>query len=280
MRPLTARARAMLDSWDGTVAPARDAATVVVTRDRAGGLEVLLMRRRSTMSFAAGMHVFPGGSVHPTDHHPAPWVGPDAETWGLRLRCDADIARALVVAAARETFEETGILLASADGRDPSADGDAVLGVCSGEEWESSRRDLESGRLAMGAFLHGRGLVLRADLLAAWAHWITPDFEPRRFDTRFFVAVLPDHDVAHSHGTEADASFWIDVAEAVDAGERGRLAMMPPTLHTLRELAAAGREGVMVTLTGEVERDVRTVHPRLVEQDGELGLTSVEDSMS
>ena len=272
MRPLSARARDQLKSWDGTIAAARDAATVVVTRQRAHGLDVLLLRRQPTMAFAAGMHVFPGGSVHATDGEPAPWAGPAAETWADRFGCDVDLARALVVAAVRETFEETGILFAGPDA-------DTVLGVCAGDEWTAARRELETGQLTMGAFLGGRGLVLRADLLAAWAHWITPDFEPRRFDTRFFVAVLPDDSAAHSHGAEADASFWIDVAEAVQAADRGELAMMPPTLHTLRELASAGRDGIAAILAGTDERDVATVRPRLVESDGELGLTSVPDSL-
>jgi 8-oxo-dGTP pyrophosphatase MutT (NUDIX family) len=272
VRPLSPRARDQLKSWDGTVARTRDAATVVVTRERARGLEVLLLRRQSTMAFAAGMHVFPGGSVHVTDRGPVPWAGPAAETWAQRLRCDAELARALVVAAVRETFEETGVLIAG-----PEAG--TVLGVCAGEEWTAARRELETGQLAMGTFLRRRGLVLRADLLTAWAHWITPEFGPRRFDTRFFVAVLPDDGVAHSHGTESDASFWIDVAEAVQAAEVGELAMLQPTLHTLRELATAGRDGVAAMLAGTAERDIVTVQPRLVEIDGELGLTSVEDSV-
>src|SRR3954469_21003226 len=103
MRPLSVRARDQLESWDGTVAAARHAATVVVTRERAGALEVLLLRRQPTMAFAAGMHVFPGGSVHGTDHDPTPWTGPAAEAWAQRLRCDVELARALVVAAVRET---------------------------------------------------------------------------------------------------------------------------------------------------------------------------------
>jgi|1186.fasta_scaffold01938_3 8-oxo-dGTP pyrophosphatase MutT (NUDIX family) len=272
MRPLSARARDQLESWDGTVAVARQAATVVVTRERAGGLEVLLLRRQPTMAFAAGMHVFPGGSVHDTDRDPAPWAGPDAQTWGQRLRCEVDLARALVVAAVRETFEETGILIAGPDA-------ETVLGVCAGEEWAVDRLQLESGGLAMGTFLRRRGLVLRADLLAPWAHWITPDFEPRRFDTRFFVVVLPEANAAHSHSTEADASFWVGVEAAVRAAERGRLAMMPPTLHTLRELAVVGREGLAAIIAGRAERDLVTIAPRLVEIDGEIGLSSVEGSV-
>jgi 8-oxo-dGTP pyrophosphatase MutT (NUDIX family) len=271
VRPLSARAQEQLASWDGTVAAPRDAATVVVTRERPGGLEVLLLRRQPTMAFAAGMHVFPGGSVHPSDREPAPWVGPHPAVWARQLQCDVALARALVVAAVRETFEETGILIAGPDAG-------TVPGVCEGEKWTDARRELEAGELALGAFLRGRELVLRADLLAAWGHWVTPEFEPRRFDTRFFVAVLPDDDLAHSHGTETDASFWMDVASAVAAAERGELALMPPTLHTLRELAAAGRDGVASILARTAERSIRTIRPHLVQINGECGLSPIEES--
>jgi len=272
MRALSARARDHLAAWDGTAVTPRDAATVVVTRERGDGLEVLLLRRQKSMAFAAGMHVFPGGSVQAADRDPIPWVGPAAEQWARRWSCDAELAHALVVAAVRETFEETGILMAGPDA-------DSVLGVCAGEEWTAARRELEAGDLTLARFLDSRGLVLRADLLGAWAHWITPEFEPRRFDTRFFVAVLPDDGTLHSHGTEADASYWVDIDTAAQAGGRGELAMMAPTLHNLRELAAAGRAGVSNVLSGSAERCIPVVQPRVVDVDGELWMTSIEDSV-
>lgn len=270
MRPLSARAREQVAAWDGRVVPARDAATVVVTRRRSGGLEVLLLRRQPTMAFAAGMHVFPGGSVQASDREAVPWVGPDAADWALRWGCDAELARALVVAAVRESFEESGILFAG-----PKAG--LVLGARAGDEWTAARHSLESGRVSLSAFLRERDVVLRADLLVAWAHWITPDFEPRRFDTRFLLAVLPDDEVAHSHSGESDSSFWLDVDAAVQAAERGELPMMPPTLHTLRELSASGPDGVAAVLAGTVERRFRTIRPQLVELDGQLGLSAIDD---
>src|SRR5205809_174390 len=136
MRPLSATAAAHLATWNGTVAPARDAATVLVTRPAASGIEVLLLRRRTSMAFAAGMHVFPGGAVSEGDHTAVPWIGPDPEHWVGRWGCDRELAGALVVAAVRETFEETGILLAGADDR-------SVVGAVVGDEWHAARRDLE-----------------------------------------------------------------------------------------------------------------------------------------
>jgi 8-oxo-dGTP pyrophosphatase MutT (NUDIX family) len=269
MRPLPAHLRANLASWDGVVAAPRDAATVIVLRRR-GALEALLLRRQRSMTFAGGMHVFPGGSVQATDSQPVPWVGPSADDWAQRWRCDADLARALVVAGVRETFEETGILFAGPDA-------DSVLGVCAGPEWDDARRGLEAGEATMAGFLADRGLVLRADLLGAWAHWITPEFEPRRFDTRFFVAVLPEQELTHTHGSEADASFWIRVSEAVSAAERGAVAMMAPTRHNLELLASAGPDGVERVVAG-AGRNIPVILPRVCEVDGELWLTSPEEA--
>lgn len=270
MRPLPDHLRAHLASWDGVVAAPRDAATVIVLRATGTGLEVLLMRRQRSMAFAGGMHVFPGGSVQADDSEPVPWVGPPAAEWARRWACDAEQARALVVAAVRETFEETGILFAGADA-------DSVLGVCAGPDWDEARRALEAGEISMSAFLAGRGLVLRADLLGAWAHWVTPEFEPRRFDTRFFIAVLPEQQLTHRHGSEADASFWIDVAEAVAAADQGTIAMMAPTRHNLELIAAAGPDGVARDVVGAARR-IPTIQPQLVEIDGEPWLTSTGES--
>jgi 8-oxo-dGTP pyrophosphatase MutT (NUDIX family) len=95
--------------------PTRAAATIAVVRDGTHGLEAFLMRRRSALSFAPGMYVFPGGSVHPSDSDEITWVGPPPEQWAQRFSCHAELAKALVVSAVRETFEETGVLLAGPD---------------------------------------------------------------------------------------------------------------------------------------------------------------------
>jgi 8-oxo-dGTP pyrophosphatase MutT (NUDIX family) len=217
------------------VAAARDAATVVLLRDAPAGMQVYLLRRRPTMLFAAGMHVFPGGSVDPRDSEtgtgaPSPaWAGPDAAAWGRALGCDPPLARALVCAAVRETFEESGVLLAGAR--------DAVVPDTTGEEWERDRRSLLDRSTSLARLLEQRSLVLRSDLLRPWAHWITPEFEPRRFDTRFFVAGLPSGQHARDVSGEADQAVWLPVAEAV-ARHETRYPMLPPTIVTLRELSA------------------------------------------
>jgi 8-oxo-dGTP pyrophosphatase MutT (NUDIX family) len=216
------------------VADARDAATVVLLRDGRGGsgLEVYLLRRASTMAFAAGQHVFPGGSVDPRDgEHPAAWSGRSASDWGQSLGCDSTMARALVCAAVRETFEESGVLLA---GDSP----DAVEADTTGAIWETDRQALLDRSESLAQLLERRGLVLRSDLLRPWAHWITPEFEPRRFDTRFFVAAVPTGQRARDVSGEADQAVWMSVADAVGAFDSGALPMLPPTIVALRELAA------------------------------------------
>jgi 8-oxo-dGTP pyrophosphatase MutT (NUDIX family) len=227
---LTDRARAYLAGEVAVAAP-RDAATVVLLRDGARDLEAYLLRRTSTMAFAAGMHVFPGGSVDPRDgqHSPA-WSGPDDAAWGVLLGCAAPLARALVCAAVRETFEESGVLLAGAR--------DEVVPDTTGDDWERDRQDLLDRSHSLAELVERRGLVLRSDLLRAWTHWITPEFEPRRFDTRFFVAAVPAGQRARDVSGEADQAVWLPVAEAVAGYEGGRLPMLPPTIVTLRELSA------------------------------------------
>ena len=120
----------------------------------------------------------------------------------------------------------------------------------------------------MSGLLERRGLVLRSDLLAPFAHWITPEFEPRRFDTRFFAAALPAGQRARDISGEADHATWVGVRAAVRAHEAGEMAMLPPTIEALRDLA--GYSDVAGALAAP--RRLRPILPRLVETDGTLRL--------
>jgi 8-oxo-dGTP pyrophosphatase MutT (NUDIX family) len=259
--PLPARLRqAAVEDPPATPVAARDASTIVVVRDGVDGIEAYLMRRQTSMAFAAGMYVFPGGSLMATDSDPGiPWFGPSAQEWAERFRCSPDLARGLVVAAVRETFEETGILLAGPDGQ-------TVVSDTSGPDMQAARIALDTGEMAFADFLTERGLVLRADLLGAWAHWITPEFEPRRYDTRFFVAVLPAGQSVGEISREADLAAWTPLTRALAAAEAGEVAMMPPTTSTCRDVAAFTADTV---LAAAAARTIRTVVPRLVLVDGE-----------
>jgi 8-oxo-dGTP pyrophosphatase MutT (NUDIX family) len=164
----------------------RQAATVLILRDGAPGLEVYLLRRTRGMPFAGGMTAYPGGGVDPRDGDTdIAWAGPAPDRWAEAFGCDERTARELVCAAVRETFEEAGVLLAG----DP--DGVGVVPDVSGDDWEEQRQALLARELSLAELLAGRGLAVRSDLLRPFAHWITPPVEPRRYDTKFFVAALP-----------------------------------------------------------------------------------------
>jgi 8-oxo-dGTP pyrophosphatase MutT (NUDIX family) len=265
---LVERAHAFMDAGEAAeVAPPRHAATVVLLRDAADGPEVYLMRRAGTMAFAAGMHVFPGGSVDPRDGETATsWSGPPAAQWAAWLGCDEPLARALVCAAARETFEESGVLLAGPHAEDVVAD-------TTGDDLERDRVGLLDRSVSMAEMLSRRGLVLRSDLLRPWAHWITPEFEPKRFDTRFFVAAVPIGQRPRDVSGEADDTVWLPVAEAVARHDAGGLAMLPPTIVALREISAFGSVAEVLA----APREVRPVLPRLA-RDGDRLWLQLEDS--
>jgi 8-oxo-dGTP pyrophosphatase MutT (NUDIX family) len=247
------------------VPPVRDAATVVLMRDSQAGPQAYLLRRHLGMAFAAGMTVFPGGGVDPrdsalTDDH---WSGPSASWFAERLRCTDALARELVCAAVRETFEESGVLLAGPDG-------DSVVADTSGDDWESERVALIARELALHELLERRGLILRADLVRPWAHWITPEFETKRYDTRFFVAALPAGQRTRDVGGEADQVQWCTPTDALAAVDRGEAAMLPPTATTLTELAEFTTVADVVRAADD--RTITTFLPKAVLVDGEVRL--------
>jgi 8-oxo-dGTP pyrophosphatase MutT (NUDIX family) len=244
----------------GTPVAARDAATVLLLRDAPRGPEVLLLRRVASMAFAAGMHAFPGGGVDPRDGTTdVAWAGPEPVAWAARLGSAEPLARALVCAAVRETFEECGVLLA---GPSPSE----VVADVAAAEWEASRQALLARARGLGDLLAAAGLVLRSDLLRAWSRWVTPEPEPRRYDARFFVAALPTGQATRDVGGESDATVWLRPAEALAAADAGDIALMPPTSQTLREIG--GYRTVAEVLAAAEQRDLAPVRPRLVVHAG------------
>jgi 8-oxo-dGTP pyrophosphatase MutT (NUDIX family) len=262
---LAERAR---DLSDGRLTPAvpRDAATVILLRQGAGadartsagaGVEAFLLRRTAELEFAPGACVFPGGSVDERDADPGiGWVGPAPEDFAAQLDVPPERARALVCAAIRETFEESGILLAgsSAEGATGPAGDSAALAA--------DRHALLTGTTTLGEVLGRRGLVLRTDLLTPWARWITPEVSPRRFDTWFFAAALPAGQTAtaapegHADPGESESGTWLRPGAALEAAEAGEITLLPPTAVTLRELAAHQDVGGILARR-------RTITPRL-----------------
>ena len=234
----------------------RDAATVILIRpgaraggvDGADGVEVFLLRRTRALEFAPGACVFPGGSVDERDADPAiarsRWIGPSPADLGRLLGISAEQALALVCAAVRETFEESGVLLAGPSPAELIRDSAAL---------EPDRQALLDGAMSLGELLASRGLKVRADLLTPWARWITPEVSPRRFDTWFFAAALPPGQQAGLQQAglqqaglqqagpgsgESDSGTWWRPSAALEAARAGQITLLPPTAVTLAELAA------------------------------------------
>lgn len=211
----------------------RQAATVLLLRDGAAGLEVYLLRRTKGMPFAGGMTAYPGGGVDDRDGDiDIAWSGPTPDRWATAFGCDERLARELVCAAVRETFEEAGVLLAGP----PDGGPDDVVPDVSGDDWEAQRQALLSRELSLAELLAGRGLALRSDLLRPFAHWITPPVEPRRYDTKFFAAALPVGQEARHVSGEADEASWLTPSAALAEAWAGKRPMLPPTTHTLGQL--------------------------------------------
>lgn len=251
-----------------TSAPAipRPAATVLLVRDHpdpAPGrsrLQVFLQRRVTGMAFAGGMTVFPGGGVDTADHGAdITWTGPGPDTWAGRLSCDVDLAGAFVCAAVRETFEECGVLLA-----------DATTGSL-----QDARADLVHRRSTLGEVLNGAGLALRSDLLRAWARWVTPEESPKRYDTAFFVALVPEGQEADAHTSEAVEATWWHPADALASWESGDMQLMPPTFHTLQEIV--GMPDSAAVLAAAEGRVVQPVIPRVRKVNGRVVLVLPDD---
>ena len=242
----------------------RDAATVLLLRDARAGIEVYLLRRVRGMPFAGRMSAYPGGSVDETDAETdIGWVGPGPQAWADAFGCSPALARALVCAAVRETFEESGVLLAAAP--------DSEITLADDPEWERRRQALTARETSLSQLLNDTGRSVRADLLRPWAHWITPVDEPRRYDTRFFVAALPAGVQARDVSGEADEATWASPAEALAQNERGERPMLAPTVYTLRDLAAYTT--VDAVLAAAPPEPLETVQPTLeYAEDGVFAL--------
>lgn len=230
---------------------ARPASTVLILRDGTDGIEVYLQRRPRRMHFAGGLWVFPGGRVDEVDRDPAidaHWTGPPPAAWARVMDVDVDLARGHVVAAYREVLEESGILL-SADTPPPAAVADA-------------RRALLDGATSFVAVARELGLHLDTRLLGYWDWWVTPASEPRRYDTRFFLARLPDDAVVTPHEHEVVEETWAG-APALD-----ELSMIAPTYCTMRD--AVAHPSVDRALDAAARRTVAATQP--VIEDGEVVL--------
>lgn len=205
--------------------PIRDAATVVLLRRGADGLETFMVCRHKKSGFMGGVHVFPGGKLDDEDRA-APLlerlVGEDLTSIAHRMNePDAERAAGLMIAAVRETFEEAGL----------------VLGTCrKGCDLARERQQLHEGAPFSG-FASTASLSVDPHTLIPYARWVTPEVESYRFDTRFFVAIAPDGQEATHDGTETTSAAWLRPGQALKQMRDNTIELAPPTLRTLEWLA-------------------------------------------
>jgi len=233
----------------------RLSATVLLVRDAARGLEVFMVERHHQIDFATGALVFPGGQVDAADGE---------TSLGARCAGDAaldDDARILRVAAIRETFEEAGVLLARRRGAATLVDAETLRGIEA-----RHRAALNAGERSIAEIAATEDLELACDLLVPFAHWITPVFMPKRFDTWFFLVAAPVDHVALHDGHESVDSVWITPADAEAARSAGRRTIIFPTLLNVRKLGRA--KTVAAAIANARSERIVTVLPR-VEQRGE-----------
>ena len=231
---------------------ARLAATVLLARDGADGLELFMVVRHHQIDFASGALVFPGGSVDKSDRDP-------------RLRQLSEGAEdasddmfAVMVGAAREAFEECGVLLARTSRGGSLVDGERARGL-----GVAYRAALEADEIGMADIMEKEGLVLALDRLTHFAHWITPPHMPKRFDTHFFLTEAPsDHALAHD-GHESVDSVWITPKDACDEADAGKRTVIFPTRlniekvgrsRTVAEAVSAARSAPVVKVLPTSEK--------------------------
>jgi 8-oxo-dGTP pyrophosphatase MutT (NUDIX family) len=244
------------------IAEPRPASTVVLLRPSPERFEVFLVRRSDSVAFMGGAHVFPGGRVDPADRTGDAETMIDAATAAARM---SDVSRedaiAHYVAALRELFEEAGVLLARQNGRMVTIDGDTS------NRFAAHRHDLLAGTTSFAEIAAAEGLCLALDELTYFAHWVTPEIEIKRFDTRFFVARAPEGQTPVHDDGETIHSEWLDPADAVERSRKEEIALPPPTWTTLSTLAKFRSIDEVVQWAGR--KPVPRVQPRFLERGGE-----------
>jgi len=250
----------------------RPAATVITLRDGPNGYEILMLRRNLNSDFVGGAYVFPGGRVDESD------AGPSAERLCYGLS-DTEASRRLAlgsgglayyIACLRELFEEAGLLIACNDRGEPVHLSDESIGRLA-----ASRRKVNAGTLDFVAMMAREEYLLDLRGLEYVAHWVTPVGPPRRFDTRFFVALAPHDQVATHDAGETVADQWIRPIDALDAHARGELEMIFPTIRNLEAIAHFTTADEVLEYARTV--DVIRVEPRVISRDGEVRILLPSD---
>jgi 8-oxo-dGTP pyrophosphatase MutT (NUDIX family) len=235
----------------------RDASTILLLRDSAAReIEVFMMVRHYEIDFNSGALVFPGGSVDKNDREII--ARPELYSGGEGLD---EATLSFRIAAIRETFEESGILLARPKGAKSLVDARRA------SEIETAHRaDLNEGKITFLKVLADNGMVLALDELVPYAHWITPEGMPKRFDTLFFLAAAPPDQLGAHDGKESTDSIWVSPREALAGGDTGRFKLPFPT--TRNQIKLGKQRNVEAALDDSRGQDIVTVMPVMTRLNG------------
>jgi 8-oxo-dGTP pyrophosphatase MutT (NUDIX family) len=249
----------------------RPSATVIILRDGPQGIEAFMVVRHHEIDFASGALVFPGGKVEAHDS--------DGLWAQLASVSSHTVASAFFVAAARETFEEAGLVLARRRGTHAiiaAADAHALV--------ERHRARLLRGETTFGDLIKQEGLMLATELMVPFAHWITPEGLPKRFDTHFLLVAAPVAQVGSHDGEESVEGLWIAPQRALDAAADGKRTLVFATAMNLRKLARYGtvaeavemtKASPIVTVMPKVERTA-SGRKLVIPAEAGYGVTEVE----
>jgi 8-oxo-dGTP pyrophosphatase MutT (NUDIX family) len=245
-------------------APARDSATVMLVRDGAEGLEVFMLERHLQSDFAGGAYVFPGGTVdaRDLDAEASGFLdGPALPGAATHIDAPPDTALGFYLCAIRETFEEAGVLLARRSGEPVRFDDQADE-----KRFGTYRDEFNARGGSLTELATKEDLRYAGDLLHYYARWITPEFAPKRYDARFFVATMPDGQVPLHDDVETTASTWIRPADALAQAREGLFSIIFPTRKTLEGLARFSSASDVIASTHG--KQIPAVLPTVVLADG------------
>ena len=238
---------------------ARHASTVLLLRDSERGVEVFMERRHIKSDFVGGAYVFPGGRVDPEDRvDPELCHGLTDREASARLSLEEG-GLTFYVAAIRECFEEAGVLLAyDREGRLLDFSDRSIE-----EHYEALRGELNAGKLSLLDIAAEEGLTLATDRISYWAHWITPEGQPRRYDTRFFVTRAPKNQTAGHDDHELTSSAWVTAREALEHARRKEWMIIFPTIRNLQKLARFDTADAAIAAV-DAQAEFPTIQPRLL----------------
>jgi len=249
--------------------PKRSAAVILLKDEKPQGLKVFLLKRSEQQKFMAGAYVFPGGIMDKQD-----------DDQNIRVRCRGisplktqerpgetlaeEDSIAFRVTGVRELFEEAGVLFAVRGTSAPIAMDDASVQL----RFDNYREFLLKGEITLARLAEKEDLIYTIDQLAHFAHWITPEGQPLRFYTHFFIAAMPEFQKAHADGKEATEGRWISPRDALEENLRGAMTLMPPTIASLENLARFTTTGD-VLLSLKDRETTRAVQPVSVDLPGQ-----------